>query len=150
MADYTPPITLGTVEIDTTPDHDGDLEIYTPDGDHFAYLRTGDQIVLRDMLNKLHPQTDPAPENDIQRSMRIAAETHRDLPNDTDVAVVFAEFKRRLGQAEPAPDPAAVLDALVADLLIIANDKADWSTKAGRWWAHVITSTVEKHTGRTQ
>jgi hypothetical protein len=58
MSDYTPPITLGTVEIDTTPDHDGDLEIYTPDGDHFAYLTRPDQIALRDLLNKLHPQHD--------------------------------------------------------------------------------------------
>lgn len=62
MSDYTPPITLGTFEIDTTPDSDGDLEIYTPDGDHFAYLRPADQVALQDLLNRFIPQTvEPTP-----------------------------------------------------------------------------------------
>ena len=60
-AEYTPPIELGggAVEIDTTPDHDGDLEVCTRDGDHVAYLRPADQIVLRDLLNRLHPDEAP-------------------------------------------------------------------------------------------
>jgi hypothetical protein len=57
MSDYTPPIWLdsGSLEIDTTPDHDGDLEVCTTEGDHVAYLRPADQIILRDLLNRIHP-----------------------------------------------------------------------------------------------
>lgn len=56
-AEYTPPITLGNgqFEIDTTPDGDGDLEVCNGEGDHIAYLGRADQIVLRDLLNKVHP-----------------------------------------------------------------------------------------------
>lgn len=56
---YTPPMELdgGTIEIDTTPDHDGDLEITNRDGDHIVYLKPVDQIELRDLLNRIHPVT---------------------------------------------------------------------------------------------
>lgn len=62
MSDYTPPIMLdsGSMEIDTTPDGDGDLEVCTTDGGHIAYLRPADQIVLRDLLLKIHPLPAPA------------------------------------------------------------------------------------------
>lgn len=56
--EYAPPITLdnGRAELDTIPDSDGDLElIATLEDVHVAYLRPADQIVLRDLLNRLHP-----------------------------------------------------------------------------------------------
>jgi hypothetical protein len=33
----------------------------------------------------------------IQRAQGIAADVHRELPDDTELDVAFAEFKRRLG-----------------------------------------------------
>lgn len=56
--EYRPPITLdnGGIELDTTPDSEGDLElIATLEDMHVAYLRPADQIALRDLLNRLHP-----------------------------------------------------------------------------------------------
>ena len=58
---YTPPITFdnGGIELDTTPDSDGDLELVTTlEGMHVGYLRPADQIALRDFMNRLHP-TEP-------------------------------------------------------------------------------------------
>ena len=57
--EYTPPITLdnGGIELDTTPDSEGDLELITTLEDmHVGYLRLADQLILRDLLNRLHPQ----------------------------------------------------------------------------------------------
>lgn len=56
--EYTPPIQLdnGGIELDTTPDHEGDLElIATMEDMHVAYLRPADQVAVRDLMNKLHP-----------------------------------------------------------------------------------------------
>lgn len=57
---YTPPIALdgGSIEIDTSPDFEGDLEVWDREGAHVAYLRAADQIVLRDLLNRIHPLDD--------------------------------------------------------------------------------------------
>jgi hypothetical protein len=57
MTDYTEPIWLdsGSMEVDTTPDGDGDLEVCDRSGEHVAYLREADQIALRDALNRIHP-----------------------------------------------------------------------------------------------
>jgi len=59
--EYTPPMELdgGTIEIDTTPDFDGDIEITNRDGDHIVYLKPADQIALRDLLNRIHPVVTP-------------------------------------------------------------------------------------------
>lgn len=57
-AEYTPPLLLdsGRVELDSTPDSDGDLElIATMEDMHVAYLRPSDQLAVRDLLNRLHP-----------------------------------------------------------------------------------------------
>lgn len=55
--EYTPPLELqgGRFTIDTTPDHDGDLEVTNRVFDHVAYLEPEDQLTLRDLLNRLHP-----------------------------------------------------------------------------------------------
>lgn len=37
---------------------------------------------------------------DIQQAQQVCADTLRDLPDDTELDVAFAEFKRRLGVAK--------------------------------------------------
>lgn len=95
--------------------------------------------------------TTPDPDGDLEVS-------HRDLDHvaylDRTDQLTLRDLLNRIHppmmppKPEPIPDPR--LDALVDELLILAKDKADLATAAGRWWAHVITSAVEKHTGRSQ